>query len=201
MPHSSQGFGTREPSHPAASEPKMLNSPIRASTVEPTQAGSPLSARKAGMCVAMNTTWKPQTKKPRARSQKPRSDSARRAAWPAVGPAAAAFAAPTCLSIKAPNASGSISDARADISTRVCAQPRLSIRRRAPGSIANWPSEPSAMATPNAIDRFSAGRARLTAPKTMGMVVPASPRPTSTPAASVNVALAVAAAMPSKPSR
>ena len=49
----------------------MLKRPISDSDAAPSHAGRPLSAMKAGRCVATKVTWKPQTKKPAVSSQKP----------------------------------------------------------------------------------------------------------------------------------
>ena len=55
------------------------------------------------------------------------------------------------------------------------------------------------MAMPMARLRRSGGTSRLTTPNTTGKVVPESPSPTSTPAASVNPAAPSAAAMNHSP--
>ena len=65
----------------------------------------------------------------------------------------------------------------------VLAQLTPSIRLRPKGSMMNCPNDPIDMAMPKAMLRRSGGSARLMAPKTIGKVVPASPRPTRPPAA------------------
>lgn len=80
------------------------------------------------------------------------------------------------------SASGTMRSPTAAKASSVVALPKASMALSAPGSMANWPSEPTAMATPMALLRRSGGVERTTAPKTTGMVVPERPRPTTRPA-------------------
>lgn len=66
-------------------------------------------------------------------------------------------------------------------------QPSQPIRPRVPGSMANWPKEPAALAMPMAMLRFSAGTARPTTPRITENEVPDRPIPISRPALSDRV--------------
>ena len=157
-----------------------MNSPTSASTTAPDLGPSPRSVRKAGRCVAMKTTWKPQTKKPKQSSQKPWCPSAS----PSTSRRLRAGAYPVAVAGFSPSAiaSGAMSRPTAAKPSSVAALPKASMALSAPGNMANWPSEPTAMAIPMAMLRRSGSVERTTAPKTTGMVVPESPRPMMSPA-------------------
>ena len=58
-------FARQRPiAQPMPKLPMMLNRPTIASAQAPTAGGRPQAATTPGRCVAMNATWKPQTKKP-----------------------------------------------------------------------------------------------------------------------------------------
>ncbi|MNQ86707.1 hypothetical protein D3C85_1019070 [compost metagenome] len=126
----------------------------------------------------MNTTWKPQTKKPSDSSQKPEweqaslSASRRVCSCPRVGKGRS-FKKPT---------SGTISATSKPSASNAADQPSQPIRPRVPGSMANWPKEPAALAMPMAMLRFSAGTARPTTPRITENEVPERPIPINSPA-------------------
>ncbi|MCY1287741.1 hypothetical protein D9M70_367520 [compost metagenome] len=128
----------------------------------------------------MNTTWKPQTKKPSASSQKPecpaasRSASPRVCSWPCTG---------SGRSLSMP-ASGTISATSRPRASSAADQPSQPISPRVPGSMANWPNEPAAAAMPMAMLRCSIGTARPTTPSSTENEVPDRPMPISSPALS-----------------
>ncbi len=61
-------------------------------------------------------------------------------------------------------------------------QPSQPIRPSVPGSMANWPKEPAALAMPMPMLRFSAGTARPTTPRITENEVPDRPMPINSPA-------------------
>ena len=96
----------------------------------------------------MNTTWKPQTKKPNDSSQKSREAQASTSACRAVA-LPAADAAPSRDSTM-PRAAGSISRMAAPSASSALCQPNAVIRYSDAGSRANWPKLPAAPAMPSA---------------------------------------------------
>jgi hypothetical protein len=197
MPTSTAGLLMRPPRTPEAYDPATLKSPTRASTAAPVEGPSPRSVRKAGRWMAMKATWKPHTKKPKQRSQKPGTEKASESTarspitW-APGTAAAGFSESTA-------ASGAMTIPIPASTSSVAAQPRDSMERSAPGSITNCPSDPTDMAMPMAMLRRAGGVARRMAPKTTEMVVPESPIPMRTPAEAASIVPVCAWAMRTSP--
>ena len=134
----------------------------------------------------MKTTWKPQTKKPRASRRNPECPAASRSASPSD--CCVPGAAGACAGLRIIPASGTISATSKPSASSADDQPSHSIRPRLPGSMMNWPKEPAALAMPIAMLRFSGGTARPTAPRITENEVPESPSPISRPALSVRVA-------------
>ncbi|MNE38703.1 hypothetical protein D3C80_1326120 [compost metagenome] len=126
----------------------------------------------------MNTTWKPQTKKPSASNQKPECEQASCSAWPRLCStpwlgSGRSFSKPT---------SGTMNATSRPSTSNAADQPSQPIRPSVPGSMANWPKEPAALAIPMAMLRFSAGTARPTTPRITENEVPERPIPISRPA-------------------
>src|SRR5260221_6362233 len=96
---------------PEAKLPAMLKSPMSESAQAPTAGGSPHSATTPGRCVAMNATWKPQTKNPAVSSRKLGSFHASRTACFIDFSGAAPCAAAGCLP-RSTKASGTIASER-----------------------------------------------------------------------------------------
>lgn len=63
-------------------------------------------------------------------------------------------------------------------------QPSQPISPSVPGSMANWPKEPAALAMPMPMLRFSGGTARPTTPRITENDVPDRPMPINSPALS-----------------
>ncbi|MNZ15755.1 hypothetical protein D3C78_327110 [compost metagenome] len=131
----------------------------------------------------MNTTWKPQTKKPRASSQKPECVQASRRAWPRV------CSLPVLGKGRSRSkpTNGTIKATSKPSTSKAADQPSQPIRPRVPGSMANWPKEPAALAMPMAMLRFSGGTARPTTPRITENEVPDRPIPINKPALSDRV--------------
>ena len=143
----------------------------------------------------MNTTWKPQTKKPSASSQKPECAAASRSASPRLCSSACGGCG---LSLSRPT-SGTISATRSPSASSADDQPSQPISPRVPGSMANWPKEPAAAAMPIAMLRFSAGTARPTTPRITEKEVPDRPMPINRPALSDRLQSESARAISARP--
>src|SRR6266850_524783 len=147
---------------PEAKLPAMLNRPISDSAQAPTDGGKPQSATTPGRCVAMNATWKPQTKKPAVSSRKLGSFHASRTACFIDFSGAAPCAAGACFPRKT-KASGTMASESRPSDVSAPTQPSAPVSAIASGATTNWPNEPPALTMPLAMPRFSGGSARATA--------------------------------------
>ncbi len=177
----------------------MLKSPMSESAQAPTAGGSPHSATTPGRCVAMNATWKPQTKNPAVSSRKLGSFHASRTAcfidFSGAAPCAAAGCSP-----RSTKASGTIASERRPSAVSAPIQPSMPVSTIASGATTNWPNEPPAFTMPLAMPRFSGGSARATAD--ISTPSPAMPPPpaATTPIRSTSIQVLVACGVSTVPS-
>src|SRR5438094_1051511 len=177
----------------------MLKRPIRESDQPATAGGRPHSATTFGRCVAMNATWKPQTKKPAARRRKLGSCIASRTAW-RIDFSGGAPCAPEGCRPRSGQASGTMASESSPSAVRAPTQPSIPVRRTASGATTNWPNEPPALTMPLARPRFSGGTARATAD--ISTPRPAMPPPPAaiTPMRSTSIQVVLACGVSTVPS-
>ena len=78
--------------------------------------------------------------------------------------------------------SGRISATIRPSASNAADQPNQPIKPKVPGTMANWPNEPAALAMPMAMLRFSGATARPTTPRITENEVPDRPIPINNPA-------------------